>query len=89
MIAGQEHLVAVRRGAGDKLRREIAAGARLALDDELLTEHLGHLQRHQPRDGVGAAAGRERDCNADRPVRPAGLRDRGAREIWRSGGGCG
>jgi hypothetical protein len=36
VIAGEEHRVAVRRRAGSEFGRDVAAGARLALDDELL-----------------------------------------------------
>ena len=72
-----------------KSAAKIAAGARLALDDELPAEHFGHLLRDDARDGIGAAAGRERDVDADRAVRPAGLADGGAGETrGQRSGGC-
>jgi hypothetical protein len=60
-----------------------------ALDDELLAQHLGHLQGAEARDRVGATARRERNEDADRLVRPRGLPDRRTGEGGDKRGGCG
>ena len=74
---------------GDVLGGEIAAGAAAVLDDHLLAPDLREPLTDDAGDGVGAAAGREGDDQADVPVRP-GLRqrrpmDEGRRQ--RGGGG--
>src|SRR5439155_11358074 len=66
-----EHGVAVGRRTGDEFGRQIAAGARPALDNELLAENLRHLQGDEAGDHVGAAAGSEWNDDADRTVGPA------------------
>jgi hypothetical protein len=63
--------VAVRLCARDLGGAEAAATADPVLDHGLLAQALRKLLRHQPRHGVGAAAGRERHDEPDRPLRPA------------------
>ena len=67
----QADRVAVRRGLGDDIDAEIAAGAGAVLDDELLAELGREFLRHQAADDVGGGAGRERHHDAHRLVRIA------------------
>ena len=69
---GQQR-VAVRRRAGHRLRRDVAAGAAAVLHHEALLEAVGELGRDQPPDDVGEAAGRERHDHGD-VLRRIGLR---------------
>jgi len=64
---------AVGRGLGDRVGADIAARARAVLDHDLLAETGAELLRDDPRDDVGAAAGREGDDQADRPIGPSGI----------------
>ena len=64
--------VAVGFGLGDVIGGDVAAGAGLVLDDELLAEFLGYLGGDDPRQNVGGAAGREGNDELDRPCRPFG-----------------
>src|SRR5262249_13189274 len=50
---------------------DAAAAADAVFDDERLAQVLGELLRHQPRDGIGAAAGGERNDEPDRALGPA------------------
>ena len=68
---GEAERIAVRLGARDLLGADAAAAADAVLDDQLLTQALTELLRDQAGDGVRAAAGGERDDEADRPLRPA------------------
>ena len=61
--------VAVRRRLGDRARRDDAAGARPVLDHEGLAEPLLELLPEHAGEDVGAAAGRERNHDGDRPRR--------------------
>jgi hypothetical protein len=74
--------VAVGLGLGDRVGRDIAAGAGLVLDDELLTEFFRQFCRDHPRQDVGGAAGRERHHEFHRPGRPV----RGERPMLRKCG---
>ena len=58
--AGHHDGVAVRRGLGDFVGADGAAGARHVLDDDLLAERLRHRADDHARGGVGRPAGRER-----------------------------
>ncbi len=80
--------VAVRRGLGDVFGADIAGGARPVLDHELLAEPLRQMLPREPRDGVGCAAGRERDDQMHRPRRVS-LRAGEARCGRKHGSGCG
>jgi len=57
----------------DGLGRDIAAGVRTVLDDELLAKPLGKLLSYQGRDDVGRTTSPEADYDANRPRR-IGLR---------------
>ena len=74
----QEQRIAV----GRRFRRDLGpdgrSGAAAIVDDDLLPERFGELRRHDARHRVGAAAGRERDDEADRLHR-VGLGVRGRR----------
>ena len=67
---GEAERVAVGGGVRDRFGAEIAAGAGAVLDHELLAEPLTKLLRHDAGDNVGAAAGRERHDQMDRPLGP-------------------
>ena len=67
--------IAIGGRAHGRLGRNIAAGARPNLDDELLAEALGYPLRHQARRNVRRAAGGLSDDNAHGPRR-VGLRPR-------------
>jgi endoglucanase len=60
--------VAIRCCAGDLLERDGAAGSRLILDQEALPEIVVHVARENPRQDIGAAAGRKRHHQLDDPV---------------------
>ncbi|MCY1242233.1 hypothetical protein D9M72_551830 [compost metagenome] len=62
----QKHGVAIRIGLGDAAGAKRPAGAADVLDDDLLTEILGHGFSHKTRDGIGRATGRERHDHGDR-----------------------
>ena len=67
--------VAVRRSLGGELDAEIAVGAGLVLDHDLLAEHARQMLADEPGRDVGRAARRERHDHLDRTVRPLlGLR---------------
>ena len=89
-VVGADHQqrVAVGRRARDRLGRDVAAGARLVLDDELLGELLGQRLRDQARQDVDRLAGRKTDHHAHRLcricLRRSDPRDSGQRE--RAGG---
>ena len=74
---GREQRVAVGRRLRDRLGRDVAAGARLALDDERLAERLGKLLGDEARRGVARPARREADQHAHRLRRPGLGRGRG------------
>ncbi|MNL32249.1 hypothetical protein D3C87_1540880 [compost metagenome] len=57
--------VAIGRGARHIFRTDVAARARLVLDDDRLAPFLGQTFRHQARGDVGGAAGRERHHDGD------------------------
>ncbi len=59
--------VAVGRGLRDRAGRDRAAGAAAVVDDDLLAEDFAHLVGDAARRGAGAAAGRERNHQGDRP----------------------
>ncbi len=59
--------VAVGRKFQRSLRSDEAAGACPILDDDLLSERLRELAGHEARDGIGRAAGRKRNDQAQRP----------------------
>jgi hypothetical protein len=73
--------VSVGLGLGDIFGTDIAGGARLVLDDELLTEPLRQMLPGKSRHNVRRAAGGERDDQANRPGRIS-LGPRGARRDW-------
>ena len=70
---GQQQRVAVGLGLGHDLRADIAAGARLVVDDDLLAQRLLQAGLDRPRQHVGDAARRERRHDAHR-LRWIGLR---------------
>jgi hypothetical protein len=61
--------IAVGRRAHHEFGAEVAAGAGLVVDHELLLEALGELLRHGARQDVGGAAGGEGHHHLDRPGR--------------------
>ncbi len=62
--------VTVGHGFRDQFVAENAAGARLVLDNDRLAEPVLHRVGKNAPDNVGAAAGAERDDDADRLLRP-------------------
>ena len=88
----QQHGVAVGLGIDHRFRADIAAGAGLVLDDELLPQPLREPRADQPRDDVVGAARRKADHPAHRPrriVQRRGAADRSCQETrwkckWRS-----
>jgi hypothetical protein len=74
MLARRAHHegVPVGLGLGDVVGGDVAAGAGLVLDDELLAELLGDLGRDDPRRNIGGLAGLERNDELHRPRRPFG-----------------
>jgi hypothetical protein len=71
--------VAVRRRADGGLGAEVAPGAGLVFDDDLLAEPFRQRRPDNARDDVGGAGRRERDDQMDRPGR-IGLRADDARD---------
>ena len=65
---GQHEGVAVGRGLGDVVDRDVAAGAGAVLDHDLLAELLAERPLHDARGRVGAAARLEADHDGDRLV---------------------
>jgi hypothetical protein len=74
MHGAHEEGVAVGRGLGCHRSAHRAAGAALVVDDDLAAELLGQHRGERPREGVGAATGRERHDDGDGLVGPARLR---------------
>lgn len=70
--------VAIGIGLGDRIGRDRAARAGPVLKHERLANALGDLIEHEARDDVVGAAWRQSDDHADRLVRIAALRQRGA-----------
>ncbi|MGY3356214.1 hypothetical protein ACVWZK_002877 [Bradyrhizobium sp. GM0.4] len=64
-VGGHQQRVAVGRGARDIGGGDHAVGARLVLDDDADAEGLRQMLRDQPRRGVGAAGGGERQHQRD------------------------
>src|SRR5262249_16782167 len=67
---GEEDSVAISRAAGDRPRRDGAAGAAAILYHDLLAERFAHLVRDYAPERIVAAAGRKRD---DKRHRPGGI----------------
>ena len=82
------HGVAVLVGASDRLVAEHAGGTRPVLDHDRLAELLLHRLPDDAGDDVAAAAGPERDDQADVPLRPF-LRHRVDRAAQQYGAGTG
>src|SRR5262249_5687252 len=79
--------VAVGGGAGDEFGRDVAAGARLVVHDDLLAPHFREPRTDDAADRIDAAAGRERHHELDDPVRPGGaMREAAASGEWRKRG---
>ena len=75
---GDVHGVAIGSGARDLLGGDVAAGARLVLDHDLLAPHLAEPRAEDAGDAVDAAAGRERHHqlhDAGGPGLDGGLRE--------------
>jgi len=79
--------VAIGFGVGDQGGADIAGGARLVLDDQLLAQELGEPRRQQAGENVGRPAGCEGDHHANGPVGVVGLRQGAARHWQRSKAG--
>jgi hypothetical protein len=62
---GQQHGVTIRRGLGDRVGAEIAAGAGAVLDQHRLADPFGQLVGEDPSHRIDAAARRERHHDAD------------------------
>jgi hypothetical protein len=67
VVGADQQAVAVRRRAGDQFAGDIAAGAGLVFDHDRLAEPGGQRLRHEARDDVGGAPGRECHVEPDRP----------------------
>ena len=81
-----EERVAVGRGLGGEIGADHAAGAGAIVDEDLLAEVLAELVGDDAADDVVAAAGRERDDQADRSGWGSRRRTRrGARREARAG----
>ena len=81
--------VAVGLGLRDEVGGDVAAGAGLVLDDELLTEFFRDFGGDDPRQHVGGAAGRERNDSLTGRVGHACARARrGDRDSAPKRGGC-
>src|SRR5262245_64158757 len=83
----QEERVAIRGRTHDRLRGDIAAGARSVFYDKLLTKSLREPLADQASDDVGAAASGKAGDDAHRPRR-IGLRPRYARYSRKRGSTC-
>ena len=84
----QKQRVAVCRRLHHRLGRDVGAGARPIIDDELLAEPLRQPFRRQPRHGVGGAAGRKTAEDMHR-ARRIGVGARRARQNGQRGCACG
>ena len=71
-VVAHQQRVAVGRRMGDRIGRDIAAGAGPVLDDERHAEQLLHLLADDAGEHVARAAGRERHHQRDRPARIVG-----------------
>ncbi len=81
--------VAVRRRVDDAFGRDIAAGARLVLDHELLAEPLGETLADEARQHIGRPARRKSDHQPHRPgriVEGAGIMRAGERKTRQAEG---
>ena len=65
---GEQQRIAVRRDLGRGLGADEATAAAAVLDDDGLAEFGLHALGGDAGPGIGAAAGREGDDEADRPV---------------------
>ena len=65
-VAVDDQRIAVRRRARHRLVGDRGAAARAVLDDDRRSLVLGDVLAEEPRQDVGAAAGRERHHDADR-----------------------
>jgi hypothetical protein len=74
-IETQDERVAVGRRSGDGLRADVARGAGLGLDDDLLAESPRERFRDHAAARVRHAARCKRDDEANRPVGIAALRE--------------
>jgi hypothetical protein len=72
--------VAVRRGLGDKIVADVAAGTRTVVDEYLLAPAIGQLLADDARQRVGGTAWRLRHHQPDRTCRP---------RLWLRRGRCG
>src|SRR3954467_3205114 len=68
-VGAHQQRVAIGCGAGDIGGGHGAVRSRLVLDDDALVERLSEMLRNDTRNGVGGAAGTERDDEGDRLVR--------------------
>ena len=80
--ADHEQRIAVRRAADDSFGRDVAAGARAILDDELLAELVGQGLHDEARQDVDRLPGGKADDEAHR-LRWIGLRRSQARNGWK------
>ncbi len=69
---GKPERVSVRRRLGDHIGADDRAAADAVVHHDLLAEPVPHFGRDDAGDGVGAAAGAERNHQPQRPVRPRG-----------------
>jgi hypothetical protein len=65
VVVGQKEGVAAGRSGFHGLPGQLAAGTGFALDDDAGAEFVFQLVGEQPRDGMGAAAGRKAHQDAD------------------------
>ena len=63
-----QHGVAVRRLMHEVFAGDAADGARFVFDDDRLAPKFGEFRRHQSRNDIDTAAGRERHNQAHRPI---------------------
>ena len=64
--------VSIGLGLRDEIGGDVAARARLVLDDELLAVFFRKFLRNQTSENIGGSAGGERHDELDRAVRPGG-----------------
>jgi hypothetical protein len=69
-VGRNQDRVAIRRAFRRGLHADVAVGAGLVLDDNLLTQAARQMLADQARTHVGRAAGRKRHDEAKRPARP-------------------